>query len=99
VDASRTPDLPEIREAIDALDGRIVALIGERQAWVERAGELKREQDEDAVRAPARVDAVIARVRELAVSAGAAPHVVESTYRAMISAFIDLELGVRRSGG
>ena len=99
MDAAPAPDLTEIRDAINVLDGRIVALIGERQAWVERAGEFKRDQDEDAVRAPARVEAVIARVCELAVSAGASPQVVESTYRAMISAFIDLELRVRRSHG
>ncbi len=94
VDARRNPDLTEIREAINVLDKRIVELIGERQAWVEQAGRLKRDQGEDAVRAPARVDAVIARVRSLAVPAGASPEVVERTYRALIASFVELELGV-----
>lgn len=94
MDTSRSPDLSEIREAIDVLDERIVELIGERQAWVERAGRLKRDQDEDAVRAPARVEAVIGRVRSLAVPAGASPEVVERTYRALIASFVELELGV-----
>jgi len=94
VDARRNPDLTEIREAINVLDERIVELIGERQAWVEQAGRLKRDQGEDAVRAPARVDAVIARVRLLAVPAGASPEVVERTYRALIASFVELELRV-----
>ncbi len=94
VDARRNPDLTEIREAINLLDERIVELIGERQAWVEQAGRLKRDQGEDAVRAPARVDAVIARVRSLAGPAGASPEVVERTYRALITSFVELELGV-----
>jgi len=69
------PDLADIREAIEVIDERTVTLIGERQARVERAGRRKREQDEDAVRAPARVDAVIARVRAPAVPCGS-PEVV-----------------------
>ena len=94
MDAQSTSGLTEIREAINGLDERIVALIGQRQAWVERAGRLKRDQDEDAVRAPSRVDAVIARVRALATLAGASPEVVERTYRAMIAAFVDLEMRI-----
>ena len=94
MDAQSTSGLAEICEAINGLDERIVALIGQRQAWVERAGRLKRDQDEDAVRAPSRVDAVIARVRALATLAGASPEVVERTYRAMIAAFVDLEMRI-----
>jgi len=92
VDARPNPDLTEIRDAINVIDERIVKLIGERQAWVEQAGRLKRNQGEDAVRAPARVDAVISRVRLLAVPAGASPEVVERIYRALIASFVDLEL-------
>ena len=100
MDGSGASDLAQVRGAIDALDERIVALLGERQAWVEQAGRLKRDRDDDAVRAPARVDAVIARVRKAAQRAGASPEVVERTYRAMIAAFIDLELQVKaREGG
>ena len=94
MDANDSSDLAEIRQAIDMLDGHIVELIAERQKWVQRAGQVKRDQDEDAVRAPARVEAVIARVRALAVSAGASPEVVERTYRALMAAFVDLELVV-----
>ena len=51
-------------------------------------------KDSDAVRAPDRVAQVIAKVRGLALESKADPGVVEATYRAMIDAFIDLELHV-----
>ena len=83
-------DLHGIRQAIDALDREIVALIARRQELVEAAGALKK--DADAVRAPDRVEQVIARVRSAAMDAGADPDVVEATFRAMIDAFISLEM-------
>ena len=88
------PALPEIRAAIDVLDRRIIDLIAERQAWVEAAGRAKRGEPSDAVRAPDRVQQVIDRVRGHAAAAGASPAVVEASYRAMIGAFVELELGV-----
>ncbi|TQS43030.1 chorismate mutase [Cryptosporangium phraense] len=85
--------LTEIRAEIDRLDREIVALIGRREELVRRAGRLK--ADADAVRAPDRVEQVIGKVRALAGESGADADVVEATYRAMIAAFIDLELRVR----
>lgn len=90
-----TPTLTEVRSAIDAIDEELIALIAMRQRWVLAAGALK--ESEDGVRDPARVEQVIEKVRARAVSSGASPEVVESTYRAMISAFIDLELTHHRS--
>lgn len=87
--------LEDVRSAIDDLDRRIIGLIAERQTWVTRAGALK--QSEDGVRAPARVEQVIARARAIATESGASPEVVETTYRAMIAGFIDLELDVHRT--
>ena len=87
-----SPEIDAVRTEIDALDAQLVALIAQRQRWVEAAGRLK--TDRDAVRAPDRVEAVIRKVRALAATAGADPTVVERTYRAMIAAFIDLELSV-----
>ncbi|MCA0380408.1 MAG: chorismate mutase [Actinobacteria bacterium] len=87
--------LESVRANIDALDRSIVGLIAERQKWVVAAASLKK--DEDGVRAPARVEQVIARVRGLAAEVGASPDVVERTYRALIAAFIDLELERHRA--
>jgi isochorismate pyruvate lyase len=84
--------LDEVRSRIDQLDRQIVELIARRQQWVVRAGQLK--TDTASVRAPDRVQRVIEKVRALGVEAGASPDVVESTYRAMIDAFIALELVV-----
>ena len=83
-------ELSEVRQQIDGLDRQIVELIAERQKWVLKAGSLK--NNEQAVRAPDRVEQVIGKVRSLAAKSGASPEVVEATYRALIGAFIDLEL-------
>jgi len=87
--------IDEVRRHIDEIDREIVELIGRRQAWVVEAGRLK--ADKAAVRAPDRVEAVIAKVRSLATGAAASPEVVESTYRAMIAAFIELELHIHEA--
>lgn len=94
-DARAAASLDEVRAGIDALDTRIIELVAARQQYVDRAGELKRGQDTGAVRAPGRVEDVIRKARAAAQTAGASPDVVEAMYRAMIGAFIDLELGVQ----
>lgn len=89
-----TPSLADIRNEIDRLDRQIIDLIAERQNWVVEAGKLKK--DENAVRAPDRVEQVIDGVRRLAVEVGASPEVVERTYRALIAGFIEFELDLHR---
>ncbi|BCJ40031.1 hypothetical protein GCM10010168_28890 [Actinoplanes ianthinogenes] len=86
--------LAAVRREIDAIDGEMVRLLAAREGLVRRAGALKK--DEQAVRAPGRVEEVIAKVRGLAGEAGASPEVVERVYRAMIGAFIELELNQHR---
>ena len=85
--------LAEIRTSIDGVDHELVQLLSDRERLVRQAGRLK--SDADAVRAPDRVEAVIARVRAIAEELGASPMVVERTYRSMIAAFIELELSVQ----
>lgn len=82
--------IEQVREEIDALDRRIVQLLAERSGYVRQAARFK--TDADAVRAPQRVEQVIAKVRALAAENGAPVEVVEQVYRAMINAFIDAEL-------
>ncbi|WP_104164552.1 chorismate mutase [Arthrobacter sp. SX1312] len=86
--------LAAVRVAINEVDEQIVSLISRRERLVRRAGALKR--DDASVRAPARVEQVITNVRGYASKQGVDPAVVEQTYRAMIEAFIDYELRVRR---
>ncbi|MDI6099301.1 chorismate mutase [Actinoplanes sp. NEAU-A12] len=85
-----TDDLADVRFAIDAVDAQVVRLLADRERLVRRAAAFK--TDEQGVRAPARVEAVIGKVRALAAGAGASPDVVERVYRAMIGAFVELEL-------
>jgi isochorismate pyruvate lyase len=82
--------LSEIRAAIDAVDADLVRLLARREQLVRRAAPLKR--DQQAVRAPGRVEQVVARARTHATTEGADPDVVERIYRAMVQAFIDMEL-------
>jgi len=84
------PSLDAVRARIDALDREIVALLARRGEQVRCAAAFK--QDIDAVKAPQRVEQVIAKVRALAQGCGAEPQVVEATYRAMIAGFIESEL-------
>lgn len=86
----RCSSLNEVRENIDKIDRKIVALLAERGAFVFQAASFKKTTDE--VKAPDRVEQVILKVRVLAHEQGANPNVVESVYRAMISAFIEAEL-------
>jgi isochorismate pyruvate lyase len=81
--------LGEVRDNIDRIDHAIVALMAERGKYVSEAGRFK--PDPAAVSAPARVDAIIAKMRADAEAQGLDPTVAERTYRAMIAAFEDYE--------
>jgi isochorismate pyruvate lyase len=78
-----------LEQVRSSLDRTIVALVAERETWVREAARFKTTRSD--VEAPARVEQVIAKVRALADEAGVSPEVVERLYRAMISAFIELE--------
>lgn len=84
------PGLAEIRAAIDGIDRDVVHLLAEREAFVRQAAACK--SDENAVRAPGRVEDVISKVRLIAEQSGGTPDVVEQVYRTMIRCFIELEL-------
>ena len=81
--------LAEVRGNIDRIDREIVALMAERGKYVAEAGRFK--ADPAAVSAPARVEAIIAKMKTLAREDGLAESVAERSYRAMIAAFEDFE--------
>ncbi|MBT2371133.1 chorismate mutase [Pseudomonas fluorescens] len=87
--------LEQVRENIDRLDRQIVTLLAERGGFVNQAARFKK--DTDGVKAPQRVEQVIAKVRDLSHAVGANPHVTEQVYRAMIAAFIQQELAEHAS--
>lgn len=82
--------LAEVRARIDVIDSELVRLLAQRQGLVRAAAAFK--SDDQAVRAPDRVAEVIASVRERASVAGLEPVVAEAVWRAMIGAFIEVEL-------
>jgi isochorismate pyruvate lyase len=81
--------LLEVRDNIDRIDRAIIALMAERGQYVAEAGRFK--ADPAAVSAPARVEAIVAKVRTIARQNGLAESVAERSYRAMIAAFEDYE--------
>jgi len=91
---SEPGDLAEVRSRIDALDGELTRLLARRQELVCAAARFK--ADEQAVRAPDRVERVVAAARERASIEGLAPDVAEAVWRAMITAFIEFELARHR---
>jgi isochorismate pyruvate lyase len=78
--------MAELRTAIDILDKRLVALLAVRQTYVERAAVLK--AGRDAVRDPARIEAVVRHVVAEARRAGLSPAIAESVWRTLIEASI-----------
>jgi len=82
-------NLAEVRERIDALDEKIVALLAERGRYVKDAARFKR--DAFQVSAPRRQQEVLDKVKALAEKEGAYPEVVEACFRAMIAGFIARE--------
>lgn len=93
--------IEEVRSQIDRIDREIVTLLARRGGFVSQAAAFKK--DQQAVRAPARVEQVIAKVRDIADETGANAQVVEQVYRAMIAGFIEAELAehaaLTRAGG
>ncbi|WP_309044214.1 chorismate mutase [Marinobacter sediminicola] len=82
--------IDEVRSNIDSIDRKIVGLLAERGGFVKQAARFKKTTDD--VKAPQRVEQVIAKVRTLAAEFDGNPEVTEAVYRAMISAFISAEL-------
>jgi len=83
-------NLEEVREQIDRIDNEIIKLIAERGIYVIQASSFK--QSEEGVKAPARVKAVISKVRAKAEEYGANPDMVEAIYQEMISRFVKMEI-------
>jgi isochorismate pyruvate lyase len=82
--------IEEVRSNIDRIDRHIVTLLAERGCYVKQAAHFKKTTDD--VKAPQRVEQVIAKVTALSQELGANSTVTEQVYRAMISGFINAEL-------
>ncbi|CCO08903.1 prephenate dehydratase [Desulforamulus hydrothermalis] len=96
--ASRQPaaTLAELRQAIDIIDGQIIALLGQRARLVTEVG--KRKPAGGAVRDQAREAQVLARVRRLARHHGFAEPMAETIYRTLLDHFVELQTERQTAG-
>lgn len=80
---SQCRTMADVRAEIDRIDARIVALLGERAGYIDRAAELK-----PALGLPARIDdrveEVIAKVRARAMAESVDPDLAEALWRRLI---------------
>lgn len=82
--------LDDVSARIDRIDREIVGLLARRGEWVRQAARFKKDSRE--VRAPDRVEQVVAGAKARALELGADPEVVEQVYRTMLAAYVDSEL-------
>ncbi len=87
--------IEEVRENINSIDREIVELISQRSRYVGEAAKFKKTMQD--VKAPARVEEIILKVRGFAVENDLDPDIVEKIYRTMIACFIDYELKVHKT--
>ena len=78
--------MAELRAAIDSLDARLVALLAVRQAYIERAAQLKTGRDQ--VRDAERIEDVVAKVIAEGRRAGLSAEIAEPVWRTLIEASI-----------
>jgi len=82
--------LEEAREKIDKVDEEIVKLIAERNDYIKQIAHFKNSVDE--IKAEERIEDVISRVREQAISLGLSPNLINELYVKMIDAMVESEI-------
>jgi len=84
--------MTDVRKGVDALDRQLVALLAERQRYMDAAARIKR--DRAAVRDPARIEDVVAKVKAEARRAGLSEAIAEPVWRTLIDRCIAHEFEV-----
>ena len=74
--------MAEVRAGVDALDRQLVALLAERQRYMDAAARIK--LDRAAVRDPARIEDVVTKVKAEARRAGLSEAIAEPVWRTLI---------------
>ena len=83
-------DMQDIRAEIDRIDRSIIALLGERFAYVQAASQFK--TSATSVRAPERFKAMLEQRRVWAREASLDPDVIANLYRDLVNYFIEEEM-------
>ena len=89
--------LEDVRGAIDQIDREVIASLARRAEYVRVAGSFKK--TEHGVRAPARVETMLAQRRTWAEEDGLDPAFVEALYRQVVDYFVRQELATWKRGG
>jgi len=93
VDARLAPadcqTMVDVRQGVDALDRALVALLVERQGYMEAAARIK--ADRSKVFDRARIEDVVAKVRAAAREAGLSEAIAEPVWRTLIDRCIAYE--------
>lgn len=97
IEGEQTLNLATIRAEIDRIDAAVIALLGERARWVEKAGKFKPTVAQ--VRVPERERQVIQRVCQLSVEHGIDPSFAEQLYLMMLDYFVSHEQNQVRQRG
>ncbi|MFC3069519.1 chorismate mutase [Phenylobacterium soli] len=84
--------MAEVRQGVDALDRALVAMLAERQRYMDAAARIK--QDRAAVRDEARVEDVVAKVKAEARAKGLSEAIAEPVWRTLIEGCIAYEFEV-----
>ncbi len=88
-----TPDacatMTDVRAGVDAIDRALVALLAQRQSYMDAAARIK--PDRTAVRDPVRVEEVVAKVKAEALRVGLSPEIAEPVWRTLIERCIAYE--------
>jgi isochorismate pyruvate lyase len=74
--------MAEVRQGVDSLDRALVALIVQRQRYMEAAARIK--PNREAVRDEARIEQVVAHVKAEATRAGLSHAIAEPVWRLLI---------------
>ncbi|HEX9449691.1 MAG TPA: chorismate mutase [Dongiaceae bacterium] len=85
-------DMTEVRQAIDAIDRELVALLADRLHFIAEAARIK--QSRDLVRDEDRVEDVLAKVRLAAKAQGIDPDLIAGVFRELVERSIAHEFSL-----
>lgn len=89
--------LQEVRDEIDILDEKLVDLISERSHLIRQAAAFKNTINE--VKAEDRIDDIMQRVRNKAISLGINPNMISDLFKIMIDEMVETEIAEFRNSG
>ena len=82
-------NIDELRKELDLLDNELIKLVSKRFKFIEQAAIIK--DDISKIRDNERIEAIIARLRNLAEINDISPDIVEKLWRYIIELSIELE--------